>query len=430
LSEAALAIGHGHRRLVSAGALQRQCLWWLLASGCIAFIEPSPYEVAFLATVLVFSATGLRLTRESLPLLGMLLVYNIGGAVSLLPYLDEQLSVTFVAISFYLAVTAVFFAIIMLDDTQRRLEAIERGAVTAAVVASGAAMLGFFDLAGLGAALTRYDGSRATGMFKDPNVLGPFLVLPSLFLFQRLLTGGSRRPLLNLALVGFIGFGELLSFSRGAWGDYVAGILLLGGLIFLTSRTAQLRRRIVLIAMGGLCLAVVLLMAALSFPKVRAMLEDRASLSQSYDVGETGRFGLQKRSIPLLLEEPNGFGPLKFRTVMGADPHNVYINAFASYGWLGGVGYLALVASTLLLGWRIVFQRTPWQGWAIPIWAALFPQIIQGLQIDTDHWRHFWLMTGLVWGLAAVNERWLKAGRGVQPLPPQAALRPSPRAAS
>ena len=107
------------------------------------------------------------------------LLYNIGGAFSLTPHLDEQISVTFVAISFYLAVTTIFFASIMLEDTRGRLEAIERGVVVAAVLASAAAMIGFFDIAGLGAALTRYDGSRATGMFKDPNVLGPFLVLPA-----------------------------------------------------------------------------------------------------------------------------------------------------------------------------------------------------------------------------------------------------------
>jgi len=26
-------------------------------------------------------------------------------------------------------------------------------------------------------------------------------------------------------------------------------------------------------------------------------------------------------------------------------------------------------------------------------------QILQGFQIDTDHWRHFWMMLGLIWGL-------------------------------
>jgi Ni,Fe-hydrogenase I large subunit len=32
---------------------------------------------------------------------------------------------------------------------------------------------------------------------------------------------------------------------------------------------------------------------------------------------------------------------------------------------------------------------------------VLFVTILQGVQIDTDHWRHFYLMLGLVWGLAA-----------------------------
>ena len=89
-------------------------------------------------------------------------------------------------------------------------------------------------------------------------------------------------------MIGFIGLGELLSFSRGAWGDYVAGVLMVGGLAFVTSRTSALRRRIVLIGIVGVAAVAGLLVAALSFPKVRAMLEERASLSQSYDVGESG----------------------------------------------------------------------------------------------------------------------------------------------
>jgi hypothetical protein len=405
LSQAARAASAPPRRRISGVALQRGTLWCLVASGCIAFIEPSPYEVFFAVSLLAFLATGLRFARESMPLLLMLLVYNVGGAICLVPWLDEQPSVMFVAISFYFAVTTIFFALVMLEDADARLRAIEAGAIAAALVASFTAMLGFFDVAGLGSALTRYDGSRATGMFKDPNVLGPFLVFPSCVLFYRLMSGTAARPVLNLAALAFIAFGELISFSRGAWGDFVAGIVLVGLLTFATARASALRRRIVGITLAGFGILAVLMLGALSFEKVRAMFETRASLNQSYDVGENGRFGLQKRSIPLLLEEPNGFGPLKFRAVMGQDPHNVYINAFASYGWIGGLAYFALIASTLLLGWRMVVQRTALQAHAIPIWAALFPQIVQGLQIDTDHWRHFWLLTGLTWGIAAANAR-------------------------
>jgi hypothetical protein len=169
----------------------------------------------------------------------------------------------------------------------------------------------------------------------------------------------------------------------------------------------------VALTLTALGLLTVALLFALSFENIRSVFEVRASLVQEYDGGVTGRFGNQLRSIPLLLEEPNGFGPLRFRWLFPEDPHNVYINAFASYGWLGGFSWLALMAATCLVGWRLVFQRSPWQNHAIVLWSVLFVTILQGLQIDTDHWRHMYLMLGLVWGLAAL------------PAPP--AARPQPR---
>ena len=35
--------------------------------------------------------------------------------------------------------------------------------------------------------------------------------------------------------------------------------------------------------------------------------------------------------------------PRHFRYIFGEDPHNVFLNAFASYGWLGGVSFLTLI---------------------------------------------------------------------------------------
>ena len=49
-------------------------------------------------------------------------------------------------------------------------------------------------------------------------------------------------------------------------------------------------------------------------------------------------------------------------------------------------------------------MRTPVQAQAIALWSCLFIQILQGFQIDTDHWRHLWLYMGCVWGLGA----WLR----------------------
>ena len=60
-----------------------------------------------------------------------------------------------------------------------------------------------------------------------------------------------------------------------------------------------------------------------------------------------------------------------------------------------------VLIETLCLAIGHLHQRTPRQTHAIALWSVLFVTILQGMQIDTDHWRHLYLMLGLIWGLAA-----------------------------
>lgn len=384
---------------ISHAALKRGVLWLLTASSGVALVEPSPYELVFLLAVFVFALTGIRFSQKLLPMALLLLLYNIGGTFALIPWMDDAAAVRFTAVSVYLMITAIFLAAIMADDALGRLETLRKGYLFAAWGAGFAGLLGYFDVGGLGAIFSLY--GRASGTFKDPNVLGPFLVLPIVFVLQHILIG--RLGLLRGLLLMSVPLAALfLTFSRGAWGNLAASALLMVGLTFLTAPSAAGRARIVALTLTALGLLTVALLVALSFESIRSVFEVRASLVQEYDGGVTGRFGNQLRSIPLLLDEPNGFGPLRFRWLFPEDPHNVYINAFASYGWLGGFSWLALMAATCLVGWRLVFQRSPRQSHAIVLWSVLFVTILQGLQIDTDHWRHMYLMLGLVWGLAAL----------------------------
>ncbi|MGX1790993.1 O-antigen ligase family protein [Bosea sp. NPDC055332] len=392
--------GARRRRLtVSHAAIRRGALWLLTAVSFVALIEPSPYEFVFLIALLVFALTGIRFSQKLLPMALLLLLYNIGGVISLIPWMDEAASVRFTAVSVYLMLTAIFFAAIMAEDTLARLDTLRKGYLFAAWCGGLAGVIGYFDIAGLGDIFTL--SGRASGTFKDPNVLGPFLVLPLIYLLHAVLIGriGLVKGFLLMSIPLLAIF---LSFSRGAWGNIVAATLMMVGLSFLTSTSASQRARIVFLTLAMLVLVVVAMLIALSFENIRSVFEVRASLDQDYDQGVTGRFGNQLRSIPMLLDLPNGFGPLRFRFTFPEDPHNVYVNAFASYGWIGGFAYLALTAATCIAGWRVVFRRTPWQGHAIVIWSVLFVTILQGLQIDTDHWRHFYLMLGLIWGLAAL----------------------------
>jgi len=389
--------------------IQDALLWLLGFSGSVVFIEPSPYEATFLVAVAGFLLTGgLAFHRSIVVLLLTVVTFKLGGLFSLMPFLDDTTAVTFVAVSAYLGVTSLFFSYLMTQRPIERLNALKSGLIWAAVLASTAGILGYFNVGGLGEHLTRY--GRASGTFKDPDVLGTFVILPLVFLGQDLLL--RRGSLLkNAALLILILFGGVfLSFSRGAWAHAVLSLVLLLALTFIFTPSRGLRARIVLIAIAGTVALALAFIAALSIDSVRELYEARAGLSQDYDLGETGRFGNQLRSINELVELPNGFGPLRFRLHFPEDPHNVYVNAFASYGWLGGFSYLLLILATVFVGWKTVVARLSVQPYAVAIWSTLFVEILQGFQIDTDHWRHFWLMLGLIWGLFGLAQAHRRVG--------------------
>lgn len=378
-------------------------LWLMGCGGGVVFVEPSPYELAFALAFLVFVVGGMRMGAGAVVMIALLMIFNVGGLFSLIPFMHDGDAVMFIAISFYLAITSAFLAAVIQNDSRARLEALKWGCVCGAVIASTAGILGYFNVAGLGSAFTLF--GRASGTFKDPNVLGTFVILPLVLLAQDILTSRRLKPAALAAFAIILFGGVFLSFSRGAWGHAVISVALMVALTFLLTAGARLRRRIVALSIAGAGLMAVGLVALLSIDAVGSMFEQRASLNQSYDVGATGRFGRYARALPELLERPAGYGPLQFRHFWVEDPHNVYLNAFASYGWLGGVAYLTLIGATLVVGWRSVTMAGPTQPFAIAVWSTLFVQILQGFTIDTDHWRHFYLMLGLTWGLFDIGRR-------------------------
>jgi hypothetical protein len=387
------------RYTLSIGKLQRAVLWLFVFCGCFALIEPSPYEVMFLVTVIVFMLTGLRVNARIIPLMALLLIFNIGGIFSLIPFMDEAPSVRFIAVGIYLMFTSFLFAALMSDDAEARLNTMRSGLIASAWLAATAGIIGYFNIGGLGESLTLY--GRASGTFKDPNVYGPYLVLPIIFVMQAVLL--KRMSLVaGILLMSIPMLGLLLSFSRGAWGNLIGATLMLFALTFIAAPSQAQRARVVGFSLLIVTAAILGLLIALSFEGIREIFDERASLNQSYDLGVQGRFGNQLRSIGMLLDMPNGMGPLRFRWYFPEDPHNTYINAFASYGWLGGFAYIALVVSTMIAGWQTVFCRSELQPYAIAIWSVLFVTLLQGFQIDIDHWRHVYLMLGLIWGLRAI----------------------------
>src|SRR6201988_5086661 len=164
-------------------SLPRALVWLVGASCAIVFIEPSPYEIATLLATVVFFATGMRMRLVFMPLLLLLFLLNVGYTIAAIPAMDRPNVANWVATSWYMAVTVVFFAMALSEDTQARLDMLRRGLIVGAGVASLAGIAVYLNLVPGGRhLLTLYD--RARGTFKAPNVYAPFLILPALFVLQ------------------------------------------------------------------------------------------------------------------------------------------------------------------------------------------------------------------------------------------------------
>src|SRR5882672_12068380 len=172
----------------SVERLRGAMLWFTGFAGAVVFMEPSPYEIASLLTIIVFVTTGLALRPALMPLIVMLLLYNIGFSLAVVQVIQQSKPVIWVLVSWYLSATAIFFAAMLGTNTAERLSLLMRGTTMAAVLASVLAILSYFHLLGPFSDLfLLYD--RASATFNDPNVLGAFLILPSLLALQRILNG-------------------------------------------------------------------------------------------------------------------------------------------------------------------------------------------------------------------------------------------------
>jgi len=399
--------------------VQQAAVWLMMVSSFFVIKEPAPCDLLFIAALGLYGFSGLRGSILIVPLLFYLLVYNAGGFISFLEVSNENKAGMFVITSVYMSASAIFFALWIAADPLKRWPLFANAYVIGAVIAAVIGLMGYFNVAGLG---YLQDEARVQGTFKDPNVISTYLILPGLILTQGFMLGTRGYTILRMMALFIIMAALFLAFSRGAWISFMAAALLMILFTFALTPSAPLRSRIILLSLIGAAGVAVLIMFLLSIESVRDLFLDRLTLAKSYDTGEHGRFGIQANSIQYLLQAPFGFGPTLFRKIFGQDPHNVFLNAFASYGWLGGLVYMVMTLSTVAIGFRTILMRTPWQNISIVVFCPLFTTILQGVQIDTDHWRHFYWMLGLMWGLFAASSTHVgEASRSrVHPLPSRA----------
>jgi hypothetical protein len=147
----------------------------------------------------------------------------------------------------------------------------------------------------------------------------------------------------------------------GAWMHFAVSAAVTVAILIAASPDPRLRARILLFAAVTAVGTALLVAAMMSIDTVRDLFLERAKAIQPYDVGPGGRFWEQRLALGVILDHPNGMGPQQ---------HDVYMQGFLVYGWLGGAAYLTLVAVTLAVGLATVRVPAPWQNYLIVAYAT------------------------------------------------------------
>jgi len=416
LGAQAATFGDGSRR-VSAGIRRLGYLyaWVTIASGAIVFSEPAPYDALMIGAILILPVLGLaRFTSGIGFYLSLWTLVVAGGFVATAQAGILDAPAKHMGITLYLAVSSVVMAAFVLDRPAASVRLIMSAYVFAALTAACAGLIGYFNLLPGAAELFTEEFGRMRGTFKDPNVLGAFVVPALLYALNRLIRSGAVRGAFWLLATPILLFASVLAFSRGAWINLAVSLLAYAYFSFATAQSQRQRLKLVLYLMVAAILAAGVTAAALTIPEVSELMGQRASLQQPYDVGPEGRFGGQKKALDLALTHPLGIGALEFgRAYHHEDVHEVYLSMFLNSGWLGGTVYLAIVLLTLWLGLQLLVRDKGGDGVSAVLVAAFIGMALEGAVVDTDHWRHFYLIMAMIWGMALAprHARWHTRGR-------------------
>ena len=353
--------------------------------------EPAPVDAVLAIVIAVAAVTNrLELRRVPLSMLAMCLLFIALNLLSSMEALESNIAARYMAVTVYCI--AIGFWICGYVDSERRARLVIKAYIASAVAIAVISTIALYVSFPFSTLLLSADFERARGLFKDPNVYGPYLIPAALILAQESLNPRLlrlNRPT-QIFCFGFLAAGILFSFSRGAWLNLVIGIFVMTIAVSLRrggSKRALLFFLVVLVG-GAVTVWAVYASGSLGF------LEERAQF-QSYD---NDRFGAQAFGLQLAEERPIGIGPGQFELVSPLSTHSTYVRALAEQGVLGLVTLLGIMLGTLLLAARnAVLGRDTYGIGSAPLLAAWCGMLANSFVVDTLHWRHLFLLAGLIW---------------------------------
>lgn len=359
-------------------------------------MRPSPVDLLFILSFLMTMAhiavsERKVVTRRAVFLALLVGAWAVSFTVASLPHIAEK-NVTFELLAKTFAISiGIIGAFVSMSWNKRHFERFMRVYVLSTVIASTLGTIGFLTQMDL---LT-WDG-RARGLIDDPNMYGSFLIPGVMFSLYFIFRPNGGRLLMTIAL-SIIMLGILLSFSRIA---LVITLACATGSVIYHNRKQPVR---LIVVFGSLVLIGLLLaaLASLASPEFIAKFADRLTLAKSYDLGEEGRYHRYVLVLPMIMQNPMGLGVLQLEKIFPEPIHDIWLSSFVNYGWVAGFVWIILTVSSVVVSF-LNYRKTR-SDIAVTLLIAQIGIVACASLHEGEHWRHMWLMFGVIWGFCPLN---------------------------
>ncbi len=373
----------------------------ILLSG-IVFVEPAPTDLLF--PVLFFCAVAqgyCHFYTASLPAYASLAVLTVLVTGSMFAAEDVGRALRYGGITIYLAALWFVFHNLFLGSAEKYRQRAMLTYVAVAWISAIVAVLAYHEL--IPAADRFLAKGRATALFEDPNVFGPFLVPPLLFCLAKPCLRETRHPAGWFVAALCMAIAVVHTFSRGAAVNLLASVLVFCAFVLMGRIRGIAPTRTMLAGLVGVsCFGGVLYAFSSSSPSFQQVLTARTGM-QDYD---NDRWQFQRRAMQEAVNSPWGIGPghaeltFDFPGARGhGATHNLFLRVLVENGWLAVMALVVFLVSVMLPSWA----KLGWDG-ASPssilldavLLASLVGMLVNSLVIDSLHWRHLWLCLAML----------------------------------
>lgn len=372
-----------------------------VATSFLVLIEPAPTDAIFFLALIPLSLAGLRRGRLFGPVESAgIALYVVFSFVSMLFVIHAPfVAVRALAIEVYMLLIMVVTAYFVRHFGDYAFRMILLGLLVGGTIASVIGILAWLDVIPNGDIFFR-DAFRARirSTFKDPNVLGPYLV-PSLLLMIWWILESPKRRLLAMLTAGVLASALVLTYSRGAWAHALLSIVVFVAALTVHRETKVAVRITILSGLAFFFFGVLLFDETELTTLTSGYFGQRLTL-QSYD---SDRFSEIAQGVRLIPEYPFGLGPNQAPYVYEILPHNTFVVFGLHNGVLALLGFcIMFLGSSLRCIAAVMRGEDGWLKYSFVL-ALLAGLFLLSNVVGSIHWRHMFLVMGLGYGTYTSN---------------------------